>query len=163
MRPDPRHRIPRTTAGGNRSCSAANDIRAASRFCRHIERRAAPRPGEAAESFTRVPPPQGSGPLRGADGASWVRSQCRPRKRAERCRVGTIILPRRIVGILPQVPLAQVIGFTRRTKSQNVAERDGFCSGERIRIEPEGRHPARQQFGSLGKGAECGIPRGNDE
>jgi hypothetical protein len=46
-------------------------------------------------------------------------------------------LPRRIGVILPQIPLAQFIVFTRRASSLKIAERDRIKLGDRIRIEAE--------------------------
>ena len=41
-------------------------------------------------------------------------------------------MPRRIGAILPQIPLAQFMVFTRRTKTLKIAERDGVEPGDRI-------------------------------
>jgi hypothetical protein len=71
-------------------------------------------------------------------------------ERAERRRVATIILPRGVGGIVPQVPLAQFLAFTRRTTPLKIAERNG--PSDRAGIEAKRGHTARQQ---IGFGEEC--------
>jgi hypothetical protein len=73
--------------------------------------------------------------------------------------MGTVLLPRRIRGILREVPRTLLGAVADHAPSRNSRQERGFCPAERGRIKAKGGHPSRHQLPPGGDPAERLLPR----